>query len=88
MKLPGGDGSREQDRYALRRSTVLDVLTQHYVIVGRDREGEELYQLERDDDFYVVSLPELVPSAMIFRLASTFRIPSEEFYQAGRQDTH
>ena len=88
MKLPGGDGSQDDGRYVLRRSVVLEVLTRHYVHVGREREAEELYLLERDDEFYYVSLPPLIPSEMVFRLASTFKIPSEEFYQAGREETH
>jgi len=88
MKLRTGDEPKDDGRYALRRSVVLEVLTRNYVIVGRDRESEELYLLERDKDFLYLSLPELVTAQMIFRLASTFNIPPDEFYQASREEMH
>lgn len=56
--------------------------------VGLDREEEELYLLERDNDLFYVSLPKLVPAQMVFRLATTFKIPPEEFYQANREGMH
>lgn len=86
MKLPVGSGSGS--RYDLRRSVVLEVLTRHYVTVGRELQGQELYLLERDDDFIYVSLPDIVPAAMVFRLANKYRIPPEEFYTENKSGLH
>lgn len=89
MKLPGGNDPPGGDFYALHRSTVLEVLTRHYVTVGRDRQAEELYLLEQEyEEPYYISLPEMVPAEMVFRLARTFRIPPEEFYETQRDRMH
>ena len=88
MKRRGKDEPQDDGLYALRRSVVLEVLTRHYVRVGLRREQEELYLLERDEDFLYVSLPGLIPTQMVLRLANTFKIPPDEFYQANREGTH
>ena len=88
MKQKDGGEPKDDGQYALRRATVLEVLTRHYFKIGRDRESEELYLLERDGEFFYESLPPLIPSEMIFRLALTFKIPPEEFHEANREGLH
>ena len=88
MKLRDEGEPQDDGFYALRRSVVLEVLARHFVTISREREAEDLYLLERDDFFIYINFPLLIQSPMIFRLAHTFSIPIEEFYQASRDSTH
>ena len=88
MKIKGEGVPNDNGFYSLPRSIVLEVLTRHYVKVSLSEDLAELYLLERDEYFNYFSLPGIIPSAMVFRLAKAFKIPAEEFYQANRDLSH
>ncbi len=81
MKLKQPGEPDDDGHYQLSRDLVLKVLKDNEVVVTKIHSRLDSFLLEQGDEFICLILPSKIPAQMVFRLANTFSILPDKFYE-------